>query len=172
MISELLRGLPAGAALGILIAGGIAYYAGGELGERRAIRLYHGPCVQGLTRVGQGGRTVEDLRARMAQQMIDRLKRSYGPLWNVMRQSIDIEGLVGQAMAVRRLENLNRQRVQANTAVGRCQCAIRVSVREDTRVAHAVYIGSLRLIKPVSVAELDKGISGVLRSGRCGKEAS
>ena len=46
MISELLRGLPAGAALGILIAGGIAYYAGGELGERRAIRLYHGPCVQ------------------------------------------------------------------------------------------------------------------------------
>jgi len=169
MINELLRGLPAGAALGLLIAGGIAYYAGGELGERRALRLHQQSCVATLRQGAGGGGDTPLSRLSMTRGIISRLKQTYGPIWQVMQRSIDIDRLVEQAMTTRRLQLMSKRRDVLTNSVGRCQCAIRIAVRDDSRLAHAVYVASLRTIQPVAVTDLRKGIQGVLHSGRCGK---
>ena len=171
MMTELFRGLPAGVVMGALLAGALAHYAGGELGERRANRLYGAACVQTAAQASQGGDQLNKLREQFAQQILGRMKRTYGPLWQVMERQFNLDAMVNQATAARRLQLSRRTQAAVQTAVGRCQCAIRIAVREDAGLAHAIYVGSLRLVQPASVRNIDKGIVGVLRSGRCGKGA-
>ena len=162
-MNELLRGLPTGAGIGIVLAALMVLWASGEIGERRALRLLYEPCVTSVTASAGDARSGPDTEAALNRLLIDAIRRSCGPLC----RQFEIDRTLGAFGELNGRQSRAQQAHDLRSAQGRCRCAIDKTVREDTWLAHAVYVASLRLIEPAAIAGLPESVAGVLNSSRC-----
>ena len=160
-----------GALIGALIYGGAALFITGPIIGARTIEKFgwQDRCARAVRQVAAARAPAAKVIPKTnCRSTVGLLFGSNGDAWCRMYGG-RFKGIGDQIEGLRRQAEAQRQKqiaVAGSRAGSRCACAVSTTL-EKRRVALAIYAGTLRIVTPPAVANLDAELMSALGSPTC-----